>query len=133
MIGLNGLLFVGGKSTIYSRLASSQTRGGLTSWGDAAFYLIDKAIDANAKGDFFPVFGICKGLQTLVHHMKKSNAKIFSNIRNLNKVDKIKISAGSEDSLIFGGLSEETKNYMQTKQVIEIFFCFLNIFLQKGI
>jgi gamma-glutamyl-gamma-aminobutyrate hydrolase PuuD len=98
-------------------LASSQTRGGLTSWGDTAFYMINKAIDANAKGDYFPVFGICKGFQTLVHHMKQSNAKIFSNIRNLNKVDKIAISPGSENSLIFAGLSEETKKYMQTQPV----------------
>lgn len=110
-------MFIGGKSTIYSRLTSSQARGGLTSWGDSAFYLIDKAIEANNRGDFFPVFGICKGLQTMVHHMKKSNAKIFSNIRNLNKVDKIKIAPEAENSLLFSGLSEETKKYMQSTPV----------------
>jgi len=52
---VNGILFTGGGLTLYAN----------TTYYTTALYLFNKAVDANTKGDYFPVWGTCMGFQLL--------------------------------------------------------------------
>lgn len=72
---VNGVLFTGGDIDQYNRAT-----GHFHNYYVAAKHIIQYVVDRNQNGDFFPLFAICQGFQTL--HMVISNDPfILSNSR----------------------------------------------------
>ena len=56
---INGILFPGGGSPL-------KENGNLTLLTENGQYLMKLAIEANLKGDYFPIMGICNGFQLMI-------------------------------------------------------------------
>jgi gamma-glutamyl-gamma-aminobutyrate hydrolase PuuD len=54
---VNGILFTGGMLDLHNG----------TDYFDNGLYLYKLALEANKKGDYFPIWGTCQGMYTFVH------------------------------------------------------------------
>eukprot|EP00828_Plagiopyla_frontata_P040784 TRINITY_DN5626_c0_g1_i1.p2 TRINITY_DN5626_c0_g1~~TRINITY_DN5626_c0_g1_i1.p2 ORF type:complete len:123 (-),score=13.06 TRINITY_DN5626_c0_g1_i1:366-734(-) len=74
---------------------------------------MDLAKKANDKGDYFPVWGICLGFQSMIS--VEIGRQVLTDIPQINLVDKIKIINRTQ-STIFSNMPDHLTNYMKTEK-----------------
>jgi len=105
---INGFVLPGGGSNF--------TPG--TQFYDSAKYLFDLAITANSQGDYFPVIGICQGMEMLSVMMAGSTCKILDydyDAENLSLP--LIFNSNSTDSMLWGTAPSHVISSISTQNI----------------
>ncbi|KAG1714969.1 Gamma-glutamyl hydrolase [Nymphon striatum] len=102
---INGLIMPGGVVSIQN-----------SKYTEAAKILINLAIQANDKNDYFPIFGICLGFQVLLQYFSSDN--IMDRCSNSNVKSGLRLEQGYEESKLFGSLDKNMKEIFETEDVL---------------
>jgi len=97
---LNGILFTGGELNLNFSLQYVQT----------AKYLYDLVLDANQRGDYFPLWGTCQGFQ-LLSVITAGNLSVLSiNAYDTNNITlPLILAEGAQNSRMFGNQTIPSK------------------------
>jgi gamma-glutamyl hydrolase len=92
---LNGILMPGGDADFMSN-ATEGKNGFMNTMG----YLFELTVEANDKGDYFPLLTICQGMEALHFKLAKYNTSVFVNATDLDKSHNLQL-----ETLNFDGIS----------------------------
>lgn len=111
---INGVLFPGGSSDFNAK----------NGFADAGAIIYDIAKALNAKGDYFPLWGTCLGLELLAYlGANRTNPLTLCNSGNMNL--KLNLLPGYEKSKLFGSAPKEIIKILTNEEVLINFhrFC----------
>jgi gamma-glutamyl-gamma-aminobutyrate hydrolase PuuD len=94
---VNGVLFPGG--------------GGGTNYTDYGRIIYNKAKEYNDQGNFFPMFGICLGMQNMAIWASTEGTSVLDNIAAHNISLPLTFEIPPEQTKMFSGLGEEAWNF----------------------
>ena len=111
---VNGLLFTGGMLDLNVRVPVSGTPYGYNIYTKNAQYLIGLAVEANIKGDYFPVWGTCQGIELMLYIANGLDLSILQRLENNQNVTR----SGHlfANSTLLRGLSDGLQHYLQHEQ-----------------
>jgi len=105
---INGLLFPGGDANF--------TPG--TVFYESAYYLFKLALEANRNGDYFPVIGLCQGMEMLSVMMANSNCSILNfNYEASNISLPLIFNENSPNSLLWGTAPIKVLSSLSTQNI----------------
>jgi len=105
---INGLLFPGG----------GQTLNPGQPFYDAAIFLYNLAVQANAKGDYFPVWGTCQGFQFLnIAASTLANESVLTQYDSWDYSWPLDFTPASKTSRMFGNAPANVYNILSTENV----------------
>lgn len=81
---------------------------------DVVSQLYDLALEANDKGEYFPVYGICLGFETL-SIIASRNHSILSDFDSENLPSPLFLTDAAEGSRFFGALPPQVVEHLRTK------------------
>ncbi|KAL4447534.1 hypothetical protein ABPG75_004753 [Micractinium tetrahymenae] len=81
---------------------------------DVVSQLYDLATEANDKGEYFPVYGICLGFETL-SIIASANHSILSDFDSENLPSPLFLTDAAEKSRFFGALPPQVVEHLRTK------------------
>lgn len=103
--GVNGIFFPGGGAE----------------FPEGAQYLFDRAIEANDKGDFFPMWGTCMGFQWLLISTSRDtnilDPKDGTVMDSYNYTIPLEFTKKAQDSRLFGSASRHIMDVLATQNV----------------
>ena len=103
---VNGLLFPGGDASLWDNETSMSGYSNLTL---TVKKLLSWAIEANEKGDYFPVWGTCLGFESIVISFSENTT-----LDNFNDADKTRnLTFVNNDSFLFSNLPEKIRKYTE--------------------
>lgn len=100
---INGVLFPGGKATIFS------TSG----YGGVTKLLFQLAREANDRGDYFPVWGTCLGFQQMAHLI--ANKGVLTNTGAVGVALPLDFTQEATDSRMFKGFPADLLQALATE------------------
>ncbi|XP_034251334.1 gamma-glutamyl hydrolase A-like isoform X2 [Thrips palmi] len=104
---INGVLFPGGSSDFNAK----------NGYADAGAIIYDIAKKLNAKGDYFPLWGTCLGLELLAYlGANKTNPLTLCQSGNVNL--NLDLLSGYNRSKLFGSASKEIINILSNEKVL---------------
>eukprot|EP01127_Copromyxa_protea_P014451 TRINITY_DN4025_c0_g1_i1.p1 TRINITY_DN4025_c0_g1~~TRINITY_DN4025_c0_g1_i1.p1 ORF type:complete len:326 (-),score=72.71 TRINITY_DN4025_c0_g1_i1:71-1048(-) len=107
---VNGILFTGGEDSLLPSTQYFQTAQKLYSW----------AVEANSRGDFFPLWGTCQGFQLLsVLAAEDQSILLHNHFDSTNYSIPIVPTEKAKSSRLFNGLRPETIVTLTTKNATQ--------------
>lgn len=104
---INGLLLPGGGSSLW--IVENETKKqGFANVTLASKFLVQLAIEANKRGDFFPIWGTCLGLEMMIMDISEEAAVLDEFNSENHHQDLIFVKGNSR---MWDGLSDDLKNY----------------------
>lgn len=104
---INGLLLPGGGSSLWI-IENEVSKQGFANVTLASKFLVQLAIEANNRGDFFPIWGTCLGLEMMLMDISEE-AGILDEFNSENHHEDLLFVKGN--SRMWEGLNEHLKNY----------------------
>ena len=95
--------------------------GGGIAWYTSGYYhhaklFFDKAVEANKKGDYFPIWGTCLGFQTL-HVVATGNDSIITPNESEDVAMPLNFTDKARSSRLFRGMSDELYKSLATEDI----------------
>ena len=104
---INGLLLPGGGSSLWI-IENENNKLGFANVTLASKFLVQLAIEANNRGDFFPIWGTCLGLEMMIMDISEE-AAVLDEFNSENHHEDLLFVKG--DSRMWNGLSGDLKSY----------------------
>lgn len=112
---LNGLLFTGGDTELWDLETNTYTN-----FSSVGRYLIKLAINANKKGDYFPIWGTCLGFELLLITIAEGNVLEKFDSNN-HRTQLIYFKNLTKNSRMFRKITPRLKNISEKKKLMLFF------------
>ena len=106
---VNGLLFPGGDADFTPKQSV---------FYEGAYYLFQLALDANKRGDYFPVIGLCQGMEMLSVMMAGSNCSVLDYDFDSDNISlPLIFNENSTSSMLWGSAPEWVVSTISTQNI----------------